>query len=118
MVRDREMLRALGGLEGTAPHLAGAALGIVIVMAGHPRRVVHEIFDEGRLSERIALAAAAHGVGACIGWFSDEGTKDLEALLGIPTSGKCARRCHSAIRPIPPRRKPSRAEPGASRSAT
>src|SRR3954453_13350092 len=55
--RDREMLQALGGLEGTAPHLAGAALGILLVMAGNPRRVVHEIFDEGRLSERIMLAA-------------------------------------------------------------
>jgi nitroreductase len=84
VVRDREMLLALAGLEGTAPHLAGAAVGVVLVMAGNPRRVVHEIFDEGRLSERIMLAAAAHGVGSCIGWFSDEGTKDLKALLGIP----------------------------------
>ncbi|HLH21332.1 MAG TPA: nitroreductase family protein [Chloroflexota bacterium] len=84
VVRDREMLRALAGLEGTAPHLAGAAVGIVLVMAGNPRRVVHEIYDEGRLSERIMLAAAAHGVGACIGWFSDQGIADLKALLGIP----------------------------------
>jgi nitroreductase len=84
VVRDREMLRALGGLEGTAPHLAGAALGILLVMAGNPRRKIHETYDDGRLSERIMLAAAAHGVGSCIGWFSDEGTRDLKALLGIP----------------------------------
>lgn len=88
VVRDREMLRAMGGLEGTATHLAGAALAIVIVMAGHPRRVVQEIFDEGRLSERMMLAAAAHGVGGCIGWFSDDGTRDLRALLGIPEERK------------------------------
>src|SRR5919199_808962 len=69
LVRDRDMLQALAGAEGTAPHLAGAALGIVLVMAGDGKRVVHETFDDGRLSERIMLAAAAHGVGSCIGWF-------------------------------------------------
>lgn len=84
VIRDRAMLRALGGLPGTAAHLAGAALGIVIVLAGHPKLVPHETFDDGRLSERIMLAAAVHGVGACIGWFTDEGTADLKALLGIP----------------------------------
>jgi nitroreductase len=112
VVRDREMLRALAGLEGTAPHLAGAALGIVLVMAGNPRRVAHEIYDEGRLSERIMLAAAAHGVGACIGWFSDEGIKDLKALLGIPEA-RLVRTALSLGYPdeaVPPR--PSRAQPG------
>ncbi len=112
VVRDREMLRALAGLEGTAPHLAGAAAGIVLVMAGNPRRVVHEIYDEGRLSERIMLAAAAHGVGACIGWFSDEGIKDLKALLGIPEE-RLVRTALSLGYPddtAAPR--PSRAQPG------
>ena len=111
VVRDREMLRALGGLEGTAAHLAGAALSIVIVMAGHPRRVVQEIFDEGRLSERMMLAAAAHGVGACIGWFSDDGTRDLRALLGIPAERQ-VRTAVSFGYPDAPAPRPARANPG------
>jgi nitroreductase len=111
VVRDREMLRALGGLEGTASHLAGAALGIVIVMAGHPRRVVHEIFDEGRLSERMMLAAAAHGVGSCIGWFSDDGTRDLKALLSIPEE-RGVRTALSLGYPEEAAPRPTRANPG------
>jgi nitroreductase len=111
VVRDHEMLRALAGLEGTASHLAGAALAIVIVMAGNPRRVPHEIFDEGRLSERIMLAAAAHGVGSCIGWFSDDGTRDLKALLGIPQE-RGVRTALSLGYPDEAAPRPTRANPG------
>lgn len=82
VIRDREMLRALAAQEGYAKHLAGAALGIALVMAG--RLLEQETFDEGRLSERIMLAAAAHGVGSCIGWFAGEGREAAKALLGVP----------------------------------
>lgn len=84
VIRDREMLRALVAVEGFAKHLAGAPLGIVLVMDGEPDRYGHESYDEGRLSERIMLAAAAHGVGSCIGWFKGVGVRDAKALLGIP----------------------------------
>jgi nitroreductase len=85
VIRDRETLRALAAVEGsTATHLAGAPLGIVLVMNGDPERVAHETFDEGRLSERILLAAAAHGVGGCIGWFQGNGPAAARAILGIP----------------------------------
>lgn len=82
VVRDPETLRALGGLEGYAAHLAGAAAAVVLVMAGENQ--TQETFDEGRLSERIMLAAAAHGVGSSIGWFTGRGRDDAKALLGIP----------------------------------
>ncbi len=84
LVRRRETLQALAEAEGYAKHLAGAALGIVLVMAGELDRVDQETFDEGRLSERIMLAAAAHGVGSCIGWFVGNGPTKAKALLGIP----------------------------------
>src|SRR4051794_27886901 len=61
LVRKRETLQALARAEGYAGHLAGAAVGLVLVMAG--RDAETETFDEGRLSERIILAANAHGVG-------------------------------------------------------
>ena len=82
VVRDRETLRALAGVEGYAGHLAGAALGIVPVMAGE--REEQEAYDEGRLCERVMLAAYAHGVGSSIGWFVRGGRSEAKRLLGIP----------------------------------
>jgi nitroreductase len=85
VVRDRETLRALAAVEdSTAPHLAGAAVGIILVMRGDPKRVAQETFDEGRLSERILLAAAAFGVGGCVGWLTGRGRDAAKAILGIP----------------------------------
>ena len=84
LVRDPETLRALAAVEGYAKHLAGAPLGIVLVMAGNPGQVAQETYDEGRLSERIMLAAHAHGVGSCIGWFAGGGRDAAKAVLGIP----------------------------------
>ena len=82
VVRDPETLQALAGVEGYAGHLAGAALGIVPVMAGE--REEQEAYDEGRLCERIMLAAHAHGVGSSIGWFVRGGRSEAKRLLGVP----------------------------------
>jgi len=84
VIRDRNMLQSLAAAEGHARHLATAQLGIVLVMSGDPERFEHEAYDEGRLSERIMLAAAAHDVGSCIGWFVGDGKKAAKELLGIP----------------------------------
>jgi len=83
LVEDREVLRRLGGMEGYAGHLAGAPLGVVLVMAGQIEE--QETFDEGRLAERIMLAAEAHGLGSCIGWLRGAGQEETKALLGIPS---------------------------------
>ena len=82
VVRERGMLQALAAVEGSAAHLAGAPLGIVLVMAG--KNATQETYDEGRLSERMMLAAAAHGVGSSIGWFRSGGAEQVKDLLGIP----------------------------------
>jgi nitroreductase len=83
VIKDREMLRTLAGCEGSCTHLATAALGILLVMDGGPL-VAQETFDEGRLSERIALVATAHGLESCIGWFKGAGPGQVKDLLGIP----------------------------------
>jgi nitroreductase len=83
-IRNKETLQVLSKVEGYAAHLAGASLGIVIVMAGEHGQVEQETYDEGRLSERIMLAASAYGVGSSIGWFRRNGMTDAKAVLGIP----------------------------------
>jgi nitroreductase len=82
VVRERDTLRSLASLRGYAGHLAGAPLGIVLVMAGD--RAEQETYDEGRLAERIMLAAHAHGVGSSIGWIVGPGRNAARELLGIP----------------------------------
>ena len=84
VIRKRETLRALASVEGYASHLAGAQVGIVLVMSGNPAQAEQETYDEGRLSERIMLAAKAYGVGSCIGWFKGNGRAAAKEILGIP----------------------------------
>src|SRR5215203_1811288 len=81
VVRERDTLRSLASVGGYAGHLAGAPLGIVLVMAGD--RAEQETYDEGRLAERIMLAAHAHGVGSSIGWIVGSGRAAARELLGI-----------------------------------
>lgn len=82
VIRERETLEALAKVRGYAGHLANAPLGIVLVMAGE--REEQETYDEGRLSERIMLAAYAHGVGSSIGWIVGEGRTAAGEILGVP----------------------------------
>jgi nitroreductase len=82
VVRDEETLGALARVEGYAHHLKGASLGIVLVMAGE--RAEQETYDEGRLAERVMLAALAHGVGSSVGWIVGSGRDAAKQILGIP----------------------------------
>jgi nitroreductase len=82
VIHDPATLRTLAALDGYVKHLAGAQLAIGLVMAG--ANAEGETFDEGRLSERIGLVAAAHGVGSSIGWFAGDARSAANPLLGIP----------------------------------
>lgn len=106
VVRDRGTLRALAGVRGYADHLADAAVGIVLVMAGE--RPEQETYDEGRLAERVMLAALAHGVGSSIGWIVGEGRTTARELLGVP-EGRVVRTAISLGYPdeSPRRRRPT-----------
>jgi nitroreductase len=82
VVRDRETRRALAEAYPNAGHVAEAAVAIVIVMAG---KRAGEAYDEGRLAERILLAARARGLGAGIAWLGNDGAaEDAKRILGIP----------------------------------
>jgi nitroreductase len=82
VVRERSTLDRLAQFEGYAAHLAGAPLGVVLVMDGDNPE--YATYDEGRLAERIMLAAAAHGLGSCIGWWSKPAQEEVKRFLGIP----------------------------------
>ncbi len=84
VVHDRLMLQNLSQLEGSIKYMANAAFAIVIVMAGENKYT--EPFDEGRLVERVLLAASAHGVGAGLGWLRGGGRDEAKRLLGVPES--------------------------------
>ena len=81
-VEDRAKLRQLSELKGYARHLAGATAGAVIVtwMASD----VLNAFDEGRIAERIMLAAHAYGIGASIGMITGESRATAARILGLP----------------------------------
>jgi nitroreductase len=82
VIRERKTLDALARVEGYGAHLGDSTLSIVLVMAGE--RAAQETYDEGRLSERIMLAAWAHGVGSSIGWFVGDGRAAAKEILGVP----------------------------------
>ncbi len=88
VVRDRDTLKRLATIDGAnAQHLANAAVGLAIVI--RPEVPDLDAYDEGRLAERILLAAAAHGVGAAVGHFTGPGdtwaaSAEAKKLLGIP----------------------------------
>lgn len=81
LVRDKETLGVLGGLDAAAGlrHVADAAVAIVLVPNG---RLTD--FDEGRLTERVMLAAEAHGLGASVARVPEEHAATVAAVLDVP----------------------------------
>jgi nitroreductase len=77
VVRNRQTLAELATYGRYASHLDGAAAGIVL--ATPPG---YALFDAGRVTQNMMLAAWADGVGSCIATFGEEGK--ARALLGIP----------------------------------
>ena len=88
LVQDRETLRKLAEANPNAGHVGRASLVILLVMDGDNPDL--EGYDEARVTERMMLAAKAHGLGAAIGWFRGDGARAAKELLGIP-AGKHVR---------------------------
>jgi nitroreductase len=82
VVRARDTLARLAELAPEARHLADGGAGIVIVMPGG--QVALDAFDEGRVTERILLAARAQGLAARVGWVLADQREAVRELLGIP----------------------------------
>ena len=82
LIRNHDTLRQIAEEEGANSHLANADFAIIVLMAGESP--VIENFDEGRLTERLLIAAAAHGVGAGLWWLREKGKAAAKRILGIP----------------------------------
>ena len=83
VVTDREQLRKISQLRAPINWLAAAPLRIAIVLDGE--RDVSEAYDEGRVSERILIAAHDLGYGAGVAWYGDDAQEaDAKRILGVP----------------------------------
>ena len=83
VVRDRETLEQLSVIGPSAHFIAEAPLVIAIVLPGENPRT--EAYDEGRVSERIMLAAQALGLGSGTAWWGgEEFAAQAQELLGVP----------------------------------
>lgn len=82
VVTDKALLREISQLRAPINWLAAAPLGIAIVLDGEG---VSEAYDEGRVTERILIAAHTLGYGGGVAWFGDAKQQaDAKRILGIP----------------------------------
>ncbi len=81
-VRDRSILKSLSECGKWAGHLAGAALGVAILMPD-PTGKFQTMFDAGQAAAFMQLAAWDLGVVSCLASIYD--TERARAVLGFPS---------------------------------
>jgi nitroreductase len=86
VVRDAEARRKMG--EWGANPAPTAAVVFLLVSNSE-----NNAFDEGRLAERLNLAAAAHGLGSTVATIKGDGIAAAREYFGIPTE----RRSHTVV---------------------
>ncbi len=83
VVTDKEQLRNISHLRAPINWLAGAPLGLAIVLDG--ASPMSESYDEGRVTERVLIAAHTLGYGGGVAWFGDDAQQaGAKRILGIP----------------------------------
>lgn len=80
-IRDKARLKALSETGTWAGHLAGAALGVVIVTP-NPAEHWSIIFDAGQSAAYMQLAAWELGIGSCLASIYE--AEKGRAFLGVP----------------------------------
>ena len=82
VVRDKERLRQISQIRTPINWVADAPLAIAIVLDG--ANPVSETYDEGRVTERVLIAARLLGLGGGTAWFGDEAQQaEGKRILGI-----------------------------------
>ena len=83
VIADKEQLRGISQVRTPINWVADAPLAIAIVLDG--ANPLSEAFDEGRITERLLIAARLLGLGGGTAWFGDESQQaDAKRILGIP----------------------------------
>src|SRR4051812_2589059 len=85
VIRERADMERIAQLARYARHVAGAAVAIAIEMPGENPE--WEAYDEGRVAERILIAAGALGLGAGIGWADGDARTPVSEFLGVTAPG-------------------------------
>ena len=83
VIDDKEKIRAVSQLRDRINWLADAPLAIAIVLDG--KSEASEAYDEGRVTERLLIAARALGLGGGVAWYGEESHRaEGKRILGIP----------------------------------
>ena len=83
VVDDPAKIRAISQLRDRINWLGDAPLAIAIVLDG--RNEASEAYDEGRVTERLLIAAHALGLGGGVAWYGEESHRaEGKRILGIP----------------------------------
>jgi nitroreductase len=84
-IRDAATIGRLAGASlPNTRSLMTAAAAVAVVMPEDPRQVVRHAYDEGRLAERMLIAATFLGLAGGIAWVTTENRPAVDAILGIP----------------------------------
>ena len=82
-ITDKALLRQIGALRVNINWVADVPLAIAIVLDG--ANPMSEAYDEGRVTERLLIAAHSRGLGGGVAWYGDESQQaQAKQLLGIP----------------------------------
>jgi len=88
VVTDKEQLRQIGEIRDMINWVSDAPLAIALVFDG--KSPATEGVDEGRVTERLLIAARLLGLGGGTAWFLDDKQKARGAeILGIPSDKTC-----------------------------
>jgi nitroreductase len=83
VIKDKETLAKISQVRTPINWVADAPLGIAIVLDGPDSHA--GAYDEGRVSERLFIAARLLGLGGGTAWYGDEEQQAAgKAILGIP----------------------------------
>jgi nitroreductase len=82
VVTDPTTRLAMAEAAPNTPHIGTAP--VVVVVAIEPRGPELDHFDEGRLAERIMIAAEANGLASGIGRAPEDAQPIIGRLLGVP----------------------------------
>jgi nitroreductase len=83
VITDKEQLARIGALRDRINWVSEVPMAIAIVL--HGESAISDAFDEGRVTERLLIAAKSLGLGGGTAWFGEESHQaEAKAFLGIP----------------------------------